>query len=207
MRAVHLIAFGDELTKIAMSLDADTRNNMAMRHEVPDFLLEGRLESNDAKETGFIPKIGGQRLDQARNKRDKAQEKYRDLRKPGGAALKGGLTGSFIGQMLTGGRLGGDSVRKRMGLRGFGAVGAGLGLADHYANKRYERAKRKERYEANKAKAETPKTAMVAASQTFTPGRALTTARNTGSFLDGVIHKGAPPQPATQGQKFRLPQE
>lgn len=206
MNPTALIAFRDELLKIAaVSLDAETRNNMALRHEVPDFLLEGRLESNDAKETNFIPKLGGKSMDQVRARRDEFQEKYRKARKPAAAALRGGLIGSFVGNMLTGGRLGGDQFVRRMGLRGFGLGGAGLGLADYYAQKNYSKKKRQERMESQK---QTEKTAMTEAShRTFTPGRALTTARNTSSFQDKLIHKGDTLRPATLGQKFRIPEE
>lgn len=197
-----LISFRDELLKIAaVSVDADTRNNMAMRHEVPDFLLEGRLESNDSKETNFIPKLGGKRMERVRSERDKIQEEYRKLRKPGGAALKGAFGGAFLGQMLTGGNLGGQGWKKRLGLRGFGALGAGAGLADHYAQKRYKREQRKERAAAK------AKVAMVGASETFTPGRALTQGRNVGRFQDKLIHKGDRLRPATMGRNFQIPQE
>jgi hypothetical protein len=202
MRPASLIAFRDELLKIAaVSVDADTRNNMAMRHEVPDFLLEGRLESNDSKETNFFPKLGT-KMEKVRDKRDWLQEKYRAARKPGGAALKGGFAGAFLGNMLTGGRLGGENWKTRMGLRGFGALGAGLGLADHYAQKRYKRKKREERAAA---RAEQAKTAMVG-SATFTPGRSLTTGRNTMRFQDKLIHKGDTLRPATMGRKFQIPE-
>lgn len=195
MRSTSLMSFRDELLKIAMSLDADTRNNMAMRREEPDFLLEGRLNTNDAKESNFFPKLG----EDEDSTREKLQKKYRKIRKPATAALKGAFGGAFLGQMATGGNLGGAGWKKQLGLRGFGALGAGAGLADHYAGKHYKRKKRQERQEQ-------AKTAMIG-SETFTPGRALTTGRNTASFQDKVIHKGGNFDPATIGRKFRLATE
>lgn len=198
MRSHSLQSFREELVKIAATVDADTRNNMAQRHETTDFLLEGRLDANDSKESYYFPKVAISKVD-LESTREDAQEKYRDARKPASAALKGGLVGTFAGQTLTGGNLGGEGWKKRMGLRGFAAVGAGLGLADHYAQKRYKKEIKKKkdalRYIANKKQT---KTAMMG-STTFTPGRALTTARNTGSFQDKLIHKGDRLRPATIG--------
>ena len=198
MRSTSLMSFRDELLKIAMSLDADTRNNMAMRHEEEDFLLEGRLNSNDTKESNYFPKLGEEQAPEST--RERLQKKYRKARKPGTAALKGAFGGAFLGQLVTGGNLGGAGWKKQLGLRGFAGLGAGVGLADHYAGKHYKRKKRQERAEAKL------KVAMVG-SETFTPGRALTQGRNTSRFQDKVIHKGGNFDPATIGRKFRLATE
>lgn len=194
MRAVSLISFRDELLKIAMSVDAETRNNMAMRHEVPDFLLEGRLASNDSKETGFIPKLGGN-LKLPKTK-EEFQSKYRKIRKPAASMARGALVASLIANIASGGRA-------KQGYLGYSTpalLGAGAGLADYAAM-----GKKKKPSGSSDAKASVPKLAMLNSS-TFTPGRALTTARNTGSFQSKLVHKGVEVQPATSGRAFRIPE-
>lgn len=161
---------------------------MALRREEPDFLLEGRLASNDAKETNFFPKLA---LQLPANK-EEWKKKYRKARKPAGAMAKGALTASLIANILSGGR----AKAGYLAYSAPAAIGAGAGLADYLASK--------------KKKIPTPPSATkvaMAGSDTFTPGRALTQGRNTSSFQDKVIHKGGELRPATIGRNFRLPTE
>jgi len=125
---------------------------------------------------------------------------YNKYREPTGAALRGGFGGAFLGQMLTGGRLGGKGLAARMGLRGFGALGAGVGLADHYAQ-----GKKARRRKRGLAARDSSKTAGMP-SGTFTPARQLSSGNHTGSF-EKIVHKGGILRRPTVGQKFKFPSD
>lgn len=199
------ISFGDELVKIA---DAGIRANMAARNGAvvgTDYLPGGELESNDPSQTNFVPKLAGKgettegKFDSKKLKK-KFHKAYNKHREPAGAALRGGFGGAFLGQMLTGGRLGGKGLAARMGLRGFGALGAGAGLADHYAQGKKGRRRRRRRRSVL-----LDKTAGMP-SGTFTPARQLQRGTHTGSF-ERVVHKGGVLRPPTVGQKFKFPSD
>ena len=100
------------------------------------------------------------------NKED-FQKVYSKGREPTAAGIRGGLAGFFLSRVASG-KLPGAAATRAMS-----ALGAGVGVADHYAQ-----AKKKS------------KTAMLAASSTFTPGRALTQGRATGSFHSKIKHRG-----------------
>lgn len=189
MQLGSLIAFRSELQKIAgVSLDAGTRANMAGRAGLRpgvEFLPGGELPSNDPNQTNFVPKIAADDLEH------KAYNKYKKLREPGGAALKGGIYGGFVGNLLEG-------AAGKSRVRAGALAGAGIGVADWIA-------RGKARKWATKAKAKV-KTAMMG-SETFSPGRAKAQSSAVGSFQDKTIHKGSRLRPMKMGQNFAIPSD
>jgi len=193
MQVASLIAFRSELQKIAgVSLDADTRANMAGRAGLRpgiDFLPGGEMPSNDPKQTNFVPKTAAV----APDLEHKTYQKYKKLREPGGAALKGGIYGGFIGNLVQGAT---GKNKTRLGA----LTGAGIGVGDWIASG-------KARKWATKAKAvDKAKTAMMG-SATFTPGRSLAQTQAGGSFQDKTIHKGSRLRPMKLGQNFAIPSD
>jgi hypothetical protein len=179
MELISYRSFGDELQKIsAVSLDADTRANMAARKGAQigvNYLPGGELPSNDPAQTNFVPKIAST-----------VDETYKKYREPGKHALKGAIPGALLGNIL------GPTKMGKNPLRAGALIGAGLGLTDWIASGKARKWKKKH--------------AMIG-SQTFTPGRALSQSRAVGSFQDKVIHKGDRLRPLKLGQKFGLPSE
>lgn len=185
-----LRCFTDEFTKISM--DAGARATLAGKTgQGQTYLPGGELPSNSPGQTNFVPKIA--ELD----RKQKALEFVSNVRSkaegPTIAALKGAGGGILIGQLLTGARLGGHSGLARLGFRGFGALGAGAGLAEHLGSKHLGESRKKATLPEN------TKTAGV-----FTPARQLSAAVQTGSFKN-IVHAGATLQPPKVGQKFNFP--
>lgn len=185
MQVESLIAFRSELQKISgVSLDAGTRANMAGRAGLRpgiEYLPGGELPSNDPNQTNFVPKIAASPNDFEH----KAYKKYEKIREPIGAALKGGIYGGFVGNLL-------ESATSKNRIRAGALIGGGLSVADWIA-------RGKARKWAKKTK-----TAMMG-STTFTPGRSLAQSQAVGSFQDKLIHKGSRLRPMKMGQNFTIP--
>ncbi len=195
-------SFSDEFVKIAM--DAGARATLAAKMgKSKDYLQGGELPSNGPSEVSFIPKLG-----EEGNFKEKARDLYLHARAPGHAALKGALPGVFLGNFLTGGRLGGSSWKTRMGLRGFAAVGAGAGLADYYLSGDHKDNQKMIGDRKSKRKATMPEPALAKTanlvSETFTPARQLSQGVQTGSFKE-MVHAGGHLRPLKVGQKFNFP--
>lgn len=195
-------SFSDELTKISM--DAGGRATLAGKMgQGRDYLPGGELPSNDPTQTNFLPKMAD-----IGETQEKARDFYIKARGPGMSALKGAGGGLLIGNLITGGRLGGHSGLARLGLRGFGAIGAGVGAADYYAQgQHHDDAKKIETRVSSRRKATLPqeKTANFISS-TFTPARQFSESLQTGSFKK-MIHGGGRLRPPQVGQKFNFPGE
>ncbi len=184
-----LKSLSDELTKIAT--DAGTRAALAAKQgKANDYLVGGQLPSNTPTETNFMPKIGETDF------RAKAHDFAEKHKGEAVSAAKGAGGAILLGQLLTGGRLGRHSGIARLGYRGFGGIGAGLGIADYHASKHTS---------SKKAVLPKSKTANMISSA-FTPARQLSEGVQTGSFKK-MIHAGGRLRPVRVGQKFELPSE
>lgn len=179
----------DEFVKI--SHDAGTRATLAAKHGQP-YLPGGELPSTTAIKMAKLtfsepaePSFG-----------DKVKSFAHKAENPAISALKGAGGAILLGQLLTGGRLGGYSGPARLGYRGFGALGAGAGLAaDHFGQKNPKRT----------ASLPAEKTANMI-SETFSPARQLSSGVQTGSFKN-MVHAGGRLRPPKVGQKFNFPSE
>jgi hypothetical protein len=201
-------SFSDEFAKISM--DAGQRATLAAKMgDSKNYLQGGELPSNGPSEVAFIPKIGQQQPEQKGDLKERARDMYLHARGPAGAAIKGGFPGVFLGNFLTGGRLGASSPLSRLGLRGFGALGAGVGLADYYlAGKHNQNTEMINQRVSKRRAAAIPQPSMQKTagmmSQAFTPARQLTRGAQTGSFKE-MVHMGDRLRPPKVGQKFNFP--
>jgi len=197
--------FSDELVKI--SDDAGTRATLAGKTgQGQTYLVGGELPSNSPTQTNFVPKIAEEfkpkieefKAQETADRKKKVIDFLRNARDKGEgptvAALTGAGGGILAGQLITGGRLGGLTGATRLGYRGFGAIGAGLGLAKHLGTKHLDN--------KGKKKATMPKTAGLATN--FSPARKLSSGMQTGSFKN-IVHSSGSLQPSTVGQKFLSP--
>jgi hypothetical protein len=191
-------SFSDEMRKIAG--DAGTRATMAAKLGLGQkYLPGGELPSNAPGETNFEPKLAEKSF------KEKMVNLYHRAKGPVGAAIHGAVPAIFLGQMLTGARLGRDSAITRLGYRGFGGLGAGVALADYYSKDKNRHPKREERKAIlPDPTLEPEKVAGVISS--FTPARQLSANVQTGSFKN-IVHAGSQLRPPKVGQKFNFPSE
>lgn len=186
MEVLSLMSFRDELMKIA-SPDGEMRANMADRAGLrigTDFLPGGELASNTPGKNHLTDKTAA-----PNNFEHKSYEKYKKIREPGGAALKGGIYGGFVGNLVQG-------MEGKNKTRAGAMIGAGLGVGDWIA-------RGKARKWATKAKAKEKKAAL----SSFSPGMAKRQSSSTGRFQDQTIHKGSPLRPTQMGHTFKIPSE
>lgn len=196
-----LKALSNELIKISM--DAGTRATLAGKTgQGQTYFPGGELPSNSPAQTNFVPKIASED-----DITEKARDFYIKARGPAISALKGAGGTLLAGNLITGGRLGRHSGLSRFGLRSFGALGAGIGLADYYGQGKHhdDASKVENRIARRKAVIPTEKTANFISSA-FSPARQLSEGLHTGSF-EKIIHTGGRLRPPKVGQKFTFPGE
>ena len=180
-------SLSDEFKKI--SSDAGTRATLAGKlGKGQTYLPGGELPSTSPTQTNFVPKIASQEA------RDTIKKYYEKARGPAISALGGAGLGVVMGNVITGGRLGNFNNLSRLGLRASAAIGAGVGLADHYGRSHLKKALMPKEKQANFI------------SSTFTPARQLTEGVRTGGF-EKLIHQGGRLRPPKYGKKFPLVSE
>lgn len=184
---------------IKISMDAGARATLAGKTgQGQTYLPGGELPSNSPTQTNFVPKIASNEDFQ-----DRASALYSKARNPAISALKGAGGGLVVGNLITGGRLGSLSGLSRLGLRAFGSVGAGVGLADYYAQGKHRAGETHRK--ASMPASDKLKTANFLSS-TFTPARQLSEGLHTGSF-EKLIHRGGRLKPPKVGNTFTFPGE
>jgi len=194
-------ALAREFVKISM--DAGARATLAGKTgQGHTYLPGGELPSNSPTQTNFVPKLAEDDMS------ERARDLYIKARGPGYSALRGAGGALLAGNLITGGRLGRHSGLARLGLRGFGALGAGIGLADYYGRGKHHEDAAKVQSRISHRKAALPEATKTAnfISSAFTPARQLSEGLHTGSF-EKLIHTGGRLRPPKVGQKFTFPGE
>lgn len=180
-------SLSNEFEKIAT--DAGTRATLAGKlGKGQTYLPGGELPSTSPTQTNFVPKIASQKV------RESLKNFYEKARDPALSALGGAGIGVVAGNVITGGRLGNFNHLSRFGLRASAAIGAGVGLADHYGRSHIKKAILPKQKQANFI------------SSAFTPARQLSEGARTGEF-EKLIHHGGRLHPPKYGKKFPLVSE